>query len=126
MGCFEMLKEHDKDKEPAQLKAGRLWRNHAVTKRMIEARQKPKLVDPNKPPDVAEIVTNLGRRDARVTRFENKFRKEIRSMMEGHANFNLKKYVAWLEHRRVILLTEKLRRLKLAQQESEVKEGSNV
>jgi hypothetical protein len=119
MGCFEMLKEHE-IKEKTRAKAQRLWRNHTVTKRMIEARQKPKLVDPNKEPDVADVVANEGRKSGRVTRFENKFRKEIRSMMEGHATNNLSQYLAFLERRRYLLLKEKLRRLRVQQEQVEV------
>jgi len=62
------------------------------------------------------VVTNEGRRDGRVSRFENKFKKEVRAMMEGHAGQNLKAYAIAIERRRYVLLKEKLRRLKLAQQ----------
>jgi hypothetical protein len=114
-----MLKEHEEPKEKARVKAQRRWKNGDAIKRLKEDLAKPKLVDPNKPPEIAETVTNYGRRDGPVRRFESKFLSDIRAMMEGHSAERLKHYLAAIEHRRVILLTEKLRRLKLAQQESE-------
>jgi hypothetical protein len=120
-----MLKEHEPPKEPARLKAGRMWRNHVVTKRMIEARQKPKLVDPNKKPEISETIVNDGKRDGSVNRFERKLKKDIRAMLEGYSKRTLEQYAAWLQHRRYILLKEKLRRLKLKQAE-EARNGKFV
>ena len=121
-----MLKEHDPPKEPARVKAERRWTNSDVRKRLKAERAKPKQVDPNKPPEIAETITNVGRRDGPRNRFESKFLRDIRAMMEGHVINNLTIYAALIERRRRKLLAEKLRRLKLAQQESELKEGSNV
>jgi hypothetical protein len=117
MKALTMLKEHGPPKEPARIKAERKWTNADVRKRLKEEKQKPKLVDPNKPPEIAEVVTNEGRRDGPRNRFESKFKRDIRAMMEGHAEQRLKHYVAAIEHRRYVLLKEKLRRLKLAQQD---------
>jgi hypothetical protein len=112
-----MLKEHDPPKEPVRVKAERKWKNNALRKHIIEERQKPKLVDPNKEPEPADTITNDGRRDGPVKRLERKFLKDIRAMTEGHARRNIEIYAAMIERRRYILLKEKLRRLKIAQRE---------
>ena len=112
-----MLKEHEPPKEPLRIKAERRWRNNHVRKRLIEEKQRPKLLDPNKEPEPADIITNDGRVDGPVKRLENKFKKEIREMLEGHAKRNLQLYAEMIERRRYKLLKEKLRRLKMAQQE---------
>ena len=111
-----MLKEHEPPKEPLRVKAERKWRNNEVVKRLKEEKQKPKLVDPDKEPEPAELIINDGRLDGPIKRLENRFKKEIRDMMEGHTRRNLQLYAASIERRRYVLLKEKLRRLRLAQQ----------
>ena len=79
-----MLKEHDPPKEPVRSKLsedGRimLWRSA-----FVEERQKPKLVDPDKEPEMAETIINEGRRDGPVKRFESRFIKEIRMTLDEH------------------------------------------
>jgi hypothetical protein len=111
-----MFKEHEPPKETASEKAARKWSNAEAQKRIKEERQKPKLVDPNRKPEMAETIVNCGNIDGRVRRFESKFKKEIRQMMEGYANKNLAAYALSLQHRKIVLLKEKLRRLQLAQQ----------
>jgi hypothetical protein len=108
-----MLKEHE-IKEPARVKARRKWGNADVRKRVKQRQEKPKMVDPDAKPEVAGIISNEGRRDGRVNRFENKFKRDIRTMMEGQAQLNLQIYAIRLEQRHRKLLAEKLRRLKLA------------
>jgi hypothetical protein len=114
-----MLKEHE-IKEKARLRAERKWNNADVRKRVKQRQEKPKLVDPNAKPEVAEVITNEGRRDGRVNRFENRFRRDLRNMMEGKAKSNLEIYAIWLDQRLRTLLAEKLRRLKFAQQNNGV------
>lgn len=118
-----MLKEFDPPKEPLKTTVERKWRNNAIRKRLIEERQKPKLVDPNKKPEMAETIANIGRRDGPVQRFERQFLKDIRAIMNEPNEQKLAMYRAAIEHRRFILLREKLRRLQaahpsLAQQEA--------
>jgi hypothetical protein len=115
-----MLKEHEPPQESASEKAARRWKNAEVRNRLRQAQQKPKLVDPNNEPEIAETITNDGRIDGPLNRFESKFKKEIRQMMEGYSQQNLAFYKAAIEHRRYILLKEKLSRLKLAQAMEEV------
>jgi hypothetical protein len=110
-----MLKEHE-PKEKARVKAERKWGNADVRKRVKQRQEKPKLVDPDAKPEVAAVISNEGRRDGRVNRFENRFKKDIRTMMNGNAEANLRLYAIVLDQRHRRLLKEKLRRLKLAQQ----------
>lgn len=107
-----MLTEYGSPKEKARAKAKRLWNNTAVGKKQKEERAKPKLVDPDAPPRIAEVIINEGRLGSKVKRFETKFKREIREMIEGHQKLSLQIYVMSLEHRRRRLLAEKLKRLK--------------
>ena len=100
MKCFEMIEEHDPPKEPPSKVAERKWTNADITKRLNEN-------------------LNVG-----VNRFENKFKQEIRKMMEGYVANNRNNYIAWLDTRKRRLLREKLRRLKLAQQGQAMEEVS--
>jgi hypothetical protein len=113
----------DPPKEPARKRAERKWRNYDLRKRVVAARQKPELVDTNNEPEIADTVTNDGRRDGSIRRFESKFKKDIRAMMEGHKQCVRTFYCASLQHQRRRLLLEKLRRLEAAQLEREI---SNV
>jgi hypothetical protein len=108
-----MLKEHE-PKEKARIKAERKWTNADVRRRVKQRQEKPQLVDSDAKPAVAAVITNEGRRDGSVNRFENKFKRNLRTMMEGQAKVNLQIYAIWLDQRHRVLLKEKLRRLKLA------------
>jgi hypothetical protein len=129
-----MAKEIDNSKEPARKKAERRWRNHALVKKYkagklpFVAVVNPDDVDYEKQkvhlpkghePKIAETVTNDGRRDGSLRRFESRFIKEIRTMLEGHNQRNLMLYAASLQHQKYLLLKEKLRRLEAAQHEEE-------
>jgi hypothetical protein len=111
-----MLKDDGPPNEPLRAKAERKWRNNEIRKRIVEERQKPKAKEPSKEPEIAEAIINEGRVDGPIKRFESRFKKEIRTMMEGHARRNLEFYYAALQHRRVLLLKEKLKRLRAAEQ----------
>jgi hypothetical protein len=111
-----MLKEHEPPKEPLRIKAERKWKNNEVIKHIKEAQQKPKLVDPNKPPEVAETIINTGRRDGPLRRFERQFIRDLREVVEAPRRQIIEKYRVAIERRRYLLLKEKLRRLQLAQQ----------
>lgn len=119
-----MLKEYDPPKEPVRVKAERRWKNNDLRKRITEEKQRPKLVDPNKEPEIAEAIINEGRVDGPIKRFETQFLKDIRAMLEGHAKRNLQLYAEMLQRRKLLLLKEKLKRLRAAQHESETKEAS--
>ena len=115
-----MLKDDGPPNEPLRAKAERRWRNNALRKRLKEEKQRPKLVDLDKEPEPADLIISDGRVDGPIKRFETQFLKDIRAMMEGHAERNMKLYAASIERRRYLLLREKLRRLKLAQHEASV------
>ncbi len=111
-----MLKDADHPKEPLRNKAARMWKNNNVRKRIAEERQASS--EPvNNDPEVTELIVNEGRKSGRVTRCENRFKREIRAMMEGHAARNLALYLEALNARKVILLREELKRLQAGQYE---------
>jgi hypothetical protein len=132
---FDMLKD-SKGETPEQ-RAQRKWRNKELSERFKRAKEtgegaedflafdgkKPhinaEVPKPPKDPEIASVIRNDGKRDVRINRFENKFKKDIRAMMEGHSATNLHHYLAYLERRKIKLLSEKLRRLQLAEQEQE-------
>jgi hypothetical protein len=127
-----MLK-NSKGETPEQ-RASRRWRNKELSERFKRAKEtgegaedflafdgkKPhinaEVPKPPKDPEIGEVVTNGDRLKGPVKNLERKFLRDIRAMMEGHADNNLKHYLAYLERRRIKLLKEKLRRLKLAEQ----------
>jgi hypothetical protein len=110
-----MLKDPDQPKEPLRSKAARTWKNNNVRKKISEERQSQGKPDPNADPEVTEVIINEGRKSGRVSRFENRFKRDLRVQMEGHAAQNVALYLRMLEHRKIILLREKLKRLKAAQ-----------
>src|ERR1700722_8470131 len=114
------MKEHDSPKEPLRKVAERKWNNNAVRKRIVEKKNRRKPRDVDAPPEIGEVVVNDDRLKGPVKNLERKFLRDIRVMMEGHATNNPNHYLAYLERRRYLLLKEKLRRLKLAQQKSEL------
>jgi hypothetical protein len=116
-----MLK--DPPKEPASKRATRMWRNHALTRRIKEGKKLvPLLVDPDcidydnrkvhlpkeAPPQPAEVIEND---DPRANRFETKFIKDIRAMMNEHKAINVAWYRAVIYQQKRRLLLEKLKRL---------------
>jgi hypothetical protein len=107
-----MLKEHE-IKERARLRAERKWKNADVRKRVKQRQEKPQLVDHKAKPEAGDVITNDGRRDGPVNRFESKFKCDLRTMILGYSEVNMAIHAMSIEHRRRILLREKLRRLKL-------------
>jgi hypothetical protein len=113
-----MLREHEPPKEPASDKARRKWHNATMRERFKEADQKKlKLIDNDlkKEPEIADVVENEGRRHGTLSKFESAFIKEMRGMLEGHADKNLMIYAALVHNRKRKLLREKLRRLEARQ-----------
>jgi hypothetical protein len=110
-----MLKDDGPPNEPLRTKAECKWRNNDLRRRIIEERQKPKAKEPSDEPEIAETIINDGRRDGPVKRFERQFLKDIRAMMDGHAKRNLQLYAEMLQRRKLLLLKEKLRRLRAAE-----------
>lgn len=124
-------KRNDKGEDATQ-RASRKWKNKDLIERFKRAKEtgdgaddfltidgkKPFInAEVPKPPKIGETITNGGRRDGSIKRFESRFVKEIRMRLNEHKLFNLRMYAASIEHRRRKLLAEKLHRLKLAHQE---------
>jgi hypothetical protein len=119
-----MLKDDGPPNEPLRTKAERKWRNNDLRRRIVEDRQKPKAKEPSNEPEIAEAIINDGRVDGPLKRFESQFLKDIRALLEGHTKRNLQIYAEMLQRRKVLLLKEKLKRLRAAEQESAMKEAS--
>ena len=115
-----MIKDDDQPKEPSSKVASRKWTNAEITKRLIEEKKKPKLVDPDAKPEIVDVISNDGNLYRGVNSFERKFKRDIRAMMEGYTANNRACYLAFLETRKRQLLKEKLRRLRAAQQVAQV------
>src|SRR5271165_1459678 len=125
-----MLKEYDQPKETALELATRKWRNNAVGQGIIESQRTPKVRDVNSELKTVETLINKGRRDGPINRLnkgrrdgpinrlESKFKKELKAMLQGHADRNLALYAASLQHRKRRLLLEKLRRLEARQNQA--------
>jgi hypothetical protein len=110
-----MLKDPDQPKEPLRSKAARMWKNNNVRKKIAEERQSQRKPDPNAGPEITEVLINDGRKSGRISRFENRFKRDLRVQMEGHSAQNVALYLKVLEYRKIRLLREKLKRLKAAQ-----------
>jgi hypothetical protein len=123
-----MLKHMDDIRKSAKERAQRRWKNYQVEKEFKAAQQeaanKPKEPKPIEPSDTIE-----GKHDGRgsLIRAQTKFAKDIREMMVGHSEKALAMYRHSLEHKRYLLLKEKLRRLLLAQaRQKELKPSKNL
>jgi hypothetical protein len=78
-----MRKDTDQPKEPLRNKAARMWKNNSVRKKIAEERQSRQKPERDADPEVTELIINEGRKSGRITRFENRFKREIRTQMEG-------------------------------------------
>jgi hypothetical protein len=100
----------DKPRETSEQKAKRQWGNNDLTRRFLEEKRKPApVVKIN--PDIAEVITTERVKAEETTKFERKFIKDIRLMLKGHTQQNLKDYRVALKARIHRLKCEKLRRL---------------
>jgi hypothetical protein len=115
-----MLKDVEKPKESAAKRAERKWKNHDVATK-FKAEKAALKAAPAVPKKPLIMETEKPRPD-RLTRFENKFEKEIQAMFDERKRNNLQAYAILIRARKRRLLLEKLRRLEAAQQD----EGSNV
>jgi len=133
-----MIKDLFGGKEPAKERATRIWRNNDLTHRFKKMKETGKGSEefsfydgkkpfanevpkpPNEPIRPADVIEN---NDPRVDRFERKFKKDIRMMLNGHKEENRALLIAGMraaiyQEKRKLLL-EKLRRLEasIAQRE---------
>jgi hypothetical protein len=107
-----MLKHIDDIRKSARERAQRRWKNHAVEKAFKAAQQEaaraPKEPKELEPADVLgqdRLIKEGG------TKFESKFIKEIRMMLDEHKGRSVALYALSIRVRHKRLLMEKLRRL---------------
>jgi hypothetical protein len=107
------MEDLDKPKESAEQRAVRMWSNYDLTKRFLEEFQKKEIIQsPTKTtPDIAEIIITEKPRGEAVTRFERKFIKDFKSMLEDHKRRNVALYRLTLLTRIHALKAEMSRRL---------------
>jgi hypothetical protein len=116
-----MLKHIDDIRKSARERANRRWKNWQTTKDFKAAQQQAsegaaKQVKLLEPADVLEQEKLI--KEA-TTKFESRFLKDLREMMEGDKQRTLQLYALSLQAKKKRLLAEKLRRLQLAQQQGE-------
>jgi hypothetical protein len=108
------MKDLDKPKESPEQRATRMWGNHDLTKRFLEEKMKAPPVLAPKP--TIQVIENERLKAEETTKFERKFIKDLRVMLEGRTQRNLLEYRLALRARIKRLKFEKLKRL-LAQRE---------
>ena len=103
----------DPRKETAEQRAIRMWSNYDLTKRFLEEAQKKEGIQkPAKTtPDIAEVIATERPKAEAVTRFERKFIKDFKSMLEDHKRRNVALYRLTLLSRLHRLKAEMARRL---------------
>ena len=110
--ALAMLKHIDDIRKSAKERAQRRWQNYATEKAFKAARQeaanKPAEPKPIEPADVIEQERLI---KEGATKFESKFIKEIRKMLDEHKGRNVALYALSIRVRHKRLLMEKLRRL---------------
>ena len=107
-----MLKHIDDIRKSAKERAQRRWKNHAVEKAFKAERAKPVQSEP-KELDPADVLEQDRLIKEATTKFESKFIKDIRAMLDEHKGRNLALYALSIRVRHKRLLMEKLRRLEV-------------
>jgi hypothetical protein len=107
----------DPRKESAEQRAIRMWSNYDLTKRFLaEVQEKETIQKPIKTtPDIAEVIETERPKVETVTRFERKFIKDFRAMLEDHKRRNVALYRLTLLTRIHKLKAERSRRLEALQ-----------
>lgn len=115
-------------KEPAKERATRMWRNHDLSQRFKKMKETGKgedefFVHDGKKPIISAQIPKPPREELpkpadvlenprpKVDKFERKFVKDIREMMEGHKQRNVDLYVAAIRHEKRKLMIEMIKRL---------------
>jgi hypothetical protein len=107
-----MLKHIDDIRKSAKERAQRRWQNYATEKAFKAARQEAaQQAKEPKPIEPADVIEQDRLIKEGATKFESKFIKEIRMMLDEHKGRNLALYALSIRARRYRLLKEKLRRL---------------
>jgi hypothetical protein len=113
----------DTRKETAEQKAIRMWSNYDLTKRFLEEVQKKEAIPkPAKTtPDIAEVIETERPRAEAVTRFERRFIKDFKVMLEDNKRRNVALYRLALLSKLHRLKAEMARRLEAGQTQPKVK-----
>jgi hypothetical protein len=98
----------ERPKESPEQRATRMWGNNDLTKRFLEEKRKPPLQAATK---VIEVLSTERPKADETTKFERKFIKDLRAMLEGHTQRNLMEYKRAIRARIHRLKKEKLKRL---------------
>jgi hypothetical protein len=113
VGAAKMKDLDDPRKESAEQRAIRMWSNYDLTKRFLaeieekEIKQRPVQTTP----DIGEVIETERPRAESITRFERKFIKDFRAMLEDHKRRNVALYRLSLLTRIQRLKAEMARRL---------------
>jgi hypothetical protein len=102
----------ERPKETPEQRATRMWGNNDLTKRFLEEKHKPPTQPAKK---VIEVFSTERPKAEKTMKFERKFLKDLRAMLEGHTHRNLLEYKCAIRARIHRLKREKLKRL-MAQQ----------
>jgi hypothetical protein len=133
----EMIKDLFGVRERAKERASRKWRNNELSARFKKIKatgegadqflirdgkkffstEVPKLPKEALPQPAEIIETNK----PKAQKFETKFKKEIRKMLDEHKEISIKAYLAILAQQKRRLLKEKIRRLELSIAEHEAR-----
>jgi hypothetical protein len=117
-----MVKHLDGPKETAAKRAERRWRNHDIATK-FKAKKAEAKAAPKEPKQPLLIETEKPKNDILI-RTQERFKKEIRKMIDEHKRRNVEIYVALIAQEKRKLLKEKIRRLELsiAQNEARIAE----
>jgi hypothetical protein len=99
----------DKPTESSEQRAARMWGNHDLTRRFLEEKRKAPPVPA--PPKVVEVLTTERVKAEETTKFERKFIKDLRAMLDEHKRRNLLAYKLSLRAQIHRLKAAKLRKL---------------
>ena len=108
-----MLKHIDDIRKSAKERAQRRWQNYATEKAFKAAREKANedAAKEPKPIEPADVLEQDRLIKEATTKFESKFIKDIRAMLDEHKGRNVALYALSIRVRHKRLLMEKLRRL---------------
>jgi hypothetical protein len=108
-----MLKHIDDIRKSAKERAQRRWQNYATEKAFKAAREKANEDAAKEPKELepADVLEQERIIKEETTKFESKFIKEIRMMLDEHKGRSVALYALSIRVRHKRLLMEKLRRL---------------
>jgi hypothetical protein len=94
-----------------------MWSNYDLTKRFLQEIQKKEVIQkPTKTtPDIAEIIETEHPKAQAITKFQNKFIKDFKAMLDNHKRRNVALYRLTLLTKLQRLKAERARRLEAVQ-----------